>query len=214
MALRAPPEGPHHSLVSPPTVHLDTVCVFCAANPGHDPLHQESAARMGRYLARTNRRVVYGGGRTGLMGALADAALAAGGEVIGIMPRHLVDREVAHTGLSTLHVVESMHERKALLSRLSDGFLALAGGLGTLEELFETWTWGQLGLHRKPYGILNVAGFYTPLLDFLDHAVQAGFIGRSYRDLLVVATEPEALLARMEAVEPPAVARWLEEART
>ena len=188
---------------------LRTVCVFCAANTGVVPGYVAAADAMGRHLATTGRRLVYGGGRTGLMGALADGALAAGGEVIGIMPKHLVDREVAHTGLTTLHVVSSMHERKALLAELSDGFLAMPGGLGTMEELFEIWTWGQLGLHRKPYGVLNVAGFYGPLLAFLDHAVREGFVRQEYRDLLAVDTEPAALVARMEAMEPPAVARWL-----
>jgi uncharacterized protein (TIGR00730 family) len=169
---------------------------------------------MGRLLATTGRRLVYGGGRTGLMGALADAALGAGGEVIGIMPRHLVEREVAHVGLTELHVVASMHERKALLSELSDGFLAMPGGLGTLEELFEVWTWGQLGLHRKPYGIFEVNGFFAPLLSFLDHAVSEGFIRQEYRDLLVVDTDAGALIERMEAMHPPALPRWLDRAST
>ena len=165
---------------------------------------------MGRHLAQSGRRLVYGGGRTGLMGAIADGALAAGGEVIGIMPKHLVDREVAHTGLTELRVVSSMHERKSLLSELSDGFLAMPGGLGTLEELFEIWTWGQLGLHRKPYGLLDVNEFFAPLLSFLDHAVLQGFIRQEYRDLLVVDTDPGALIARMEAMSPPAFPRWVD----
>ena len=193
---------------------LQTVCVFCAASPGVDAVYVERAAAMGRLLATSGRRLVYGGGRTGLMGALADAALNAGGEVVGIMPRHLVEREVAHVGLTELHVVVSMHERKALLSELSDGFLAMPGGLGTLEELFEVWTWGQLGLHRKPYGILEVGGFYAPLLHFLDHAVNEGFIRQEYRDLLVVDTDPRALIERMEAMHPPALPRWLDRAST
>jgi len=193
---------------------LHTVCVFCAASPGVDLVYVERAAAMGRLLATSGRRLVYGGGRTGLMGALADAALNAGGEVVGIMPRHLVEREVAHVGLTELHVVASMHERKALLSELSDGFLAMPGGLGTLEELFEVWTWGQLGLHRKPYGILEVGGFYAPLLHFLDHAVNEGFIRQEYRDLLVVDTDPRALIERMEAMHPPALPRWLDRAST
>jgi len=187
---------------------LRTICVFCAANPGNDPAFVAQARAMGAYLAGSGRRLIYGGGRTGLMGALAEGALGAGGEVIGIMPRHLVDREVAHTGLTELRVVASMHERKALLATLSDGFLAMPGGLGTMEELFEIWTWGQLGLHRKPYGLLEVAGFYAPLLAFLDHAVTAGFIRQPYRDLLVVDTDPASLIARMEAMQPPELARW------
>lgn len=193
---------------------LQTVCVFCAASPGVASMYVEQAAAMGRMLAHTGRRLVYGGGRTGLMGALADAALDAGGEVIGIMPRHLVEREVAHVGLTKLHVVASMHERKALLSELSDGFLAMPGGLGTLEELFEVWTWGQLGLHRKPYGIFEVGGFFAPLLDFLDHAVAEGFIRQEYRDLLVVDDDPSALIERMEAMLPPNLPRWLDRAST
>jgi uncharacterized protein (TIGR00730 family) len=169
---------------------------------------------MGRFLAESGRRLVYGGGRTGLMGALADGALGGGGEVVGIMPRLLVDREVAHVELTELHVVESMHERKAMLAELADGFLAMPGGLGTLEELFEVWTWGQLGLHRKPYGLLEVNGFFAPLLGFLDHAVRAGFILPEYRELLVVGTEPRALIARMEALEPAALPRWLDRGTT
>lgn len=169
---------------------------------------------MGRYLAASKRRIVYGGGRTGLMGALADAALAAGGEVIGIMPRHLVDREVAHAGLTELRIVASMHERKALLAELSDGFLAMPGGLGTLEELFEIWTWGQLGLHRKPYGLFQVEGFYTPLLEFLDHAVAAGFIRPENRALLAVHDEPAELIRHMELAPIPEVPRWLDRSTT
>ena len=193
---------------------LHTVCVFCAANPGAHPRYREQAAAMGRALARAGRRLVYGGGRTGLMGALADAALEAGGEVIGIMPRHLVDREVAHTGLTQLRVVASMHERKALLAELSDGFVAMPGGLGTLEELFEIWTWGQLGLHRKPYGLLQVEEFFTPLLAFLDHAVDAGFIRAENRAMLVVDDDPATLITRMESVRLPAVPRWLDRSTT
>ena len=193
---------------------LHTVCVFCAANPGVNPAYATQAAAMGRFLAESGRRLVFGGGRTGLMGALAEGALAAGGEVIGIMPRHLVDREVAHTGLTELLVVESMHERKSRLADLSDGFLAMPGGLGTLEELFEVWTWGQLGLHRKPYGLLEVGGFFGPLLGFIDHAVREGFIRQEYRDLLVVDTEPRALIARMEAMLPPALPRWVDREST
>jgi uncharacterized protein (TIGR00730 family) len=195
-------------------VTLRSVCVFCAANPGAHPAYAQHTAAFGRFLAESGRRIVYGGGRTGLMGALAEGALAAGGEIVGVMPRHLVDREVAHTGLSELHVVGSMHERKARLAELSDGFVALPGGLGTLEELFETWTWGQLGLHRKPYGLLDIGGFFAPLLEFLDHAVHEGFIRAEYRSLLLVDSDPAALLGRMEAFDPPLLGRWLDPATT
>jgi uncharacterized protein (TIGR00730 family) len=193
---------------------LHTVCVFCASSPGVHPVYVERAAAMGRFLAESGRRIVYGGGRTGLMGALADAALLAGGDVIGIMPRHLVEREVAHIALTELHVVASMHERKALLAELADGFLAMPGGLGTLEELFEIWTWGQLGLHRKPYGILEVDAYFAPLLTFLDHAVVEGFIRQEYRSLLVVDDDPRGLIERMEAMHPPALPKWLDRATT
>ena len=166
---------------------------------------------MGQYLAESDRRVIYGGGRTGLMGALAEGALGAGGEVIGIMPKHLVDLEVAHTGLAELHVVASMHERKALLAEMSDGFLAMPGGLGTMEELFEIWTWGQLGLHGKPYGLLEMNGFFAPLLAFLDHAVTEGFLGKENREMLAVATDGRALVERMEMRDPArGVRRWVE----
>lgn len=193
---------------------MNTVCVFCAANPGFAPLYAERAAAMGRFVAESGRRLVYGGGRTGLMGALAEGALAAGGEVIGVMPRHLVDREVAHTGLSELRVVSSMHERKSMLADMADGFLAMPGGIGTMEELFEVWTWGQLGLHRKPYGLLDVNGFYAPLLAFLDHAVASGFLRAEYRRTLVVDEDPATLVARMESVVVPAVPVWLDRATT
>lgn len=193
---------------------LHTVCVFCAAGDGRDPVYVKQALEMGRYLAESGRRIVYGGGRTGLMGALAEGALAAGGEIIGIMPKHLVDHEVAHTGLTELRVVASMHERKALLAELSDGFLAMPGGLGTLEELFEIWTWGQLGLHRKPYGVLNVNGYFSPLLQFLDHAVTEQFVRPEYRALLVVDAEPAALIAQMESMEPPPLPRWVQRETT
>lgn len=195
-------------------MRLNTICVFCAANPGVDPVYRARAAEMGRFLAESGRRIVFGGGRTGLMGALAEGALAAGGEIIGVMPRHLVDREVAHTGLTELRVVRSMHERKTLLAELSDGFLAMPGGLGTLEELFEVWTWGQLGLHRKPYGLFEVKGFWAPLLTFMDHAVHEGFISEVNRSMLVVESEPAALVERMESVEPTPVRQWIDASST
>ncbi|HWQ08941.1 MAG TPA: TIGR00730 family Rossman fold protein, partial [Holophaga sp.] len=143
--------------------------------------------------------LVYGGANVGLMRVVADAAMAGGGKVVGVMPKHLVDREKAHGSLSELHVVASMHERKALMARLSDGFIALPGGAGTMEELFETWTWQQLGLHGKPCGLLNVASYYDPLVAFLDHAVSAGFIRAIHRDMLVVEATPEGILSRFAA---------------
>ena len=195
-------------------MRLDTLCVFCAANPGAHPVYRDRANAFGRLLAESGRRIVYGGGRTGLMGALAEGALSANGNIIGVMPRHLVEREVAHTSLTELRVVESMHERKTMLSGLADGFIAMPGGLGTLEELFEIWTWGQLGLHRKPYGLLNVNGFFDPLLAFLDHAVTEGFLGAANRDMLAVSDDPVTLLEQMEQMRTPPMRTWIDQAST
>ena len=193
---------------------LETICVFCASSPGADPRYVAATAAFGELVARSGRRIVYGGGNTGLMGALAESALAAGGEIIGVMPRHLVDREVAHTGLTRLDVVSSMHERKARLAEMADAFVALPGGLGTLEELTEIWTWGQLGLHRKPYGLLNVAGYYSQFLAFLDHAVAERFVRPEHRAMVRVAEEPADLLAALESAPAPALPKWLDRATT
>jgi uncharacterized protein (TIGR00730 family) len=156
--------------------------------------------------------LVYGGGATGLMGEVADGVLGGGGEVIGVIPRHMTNREIAHSGIADLRVVDSMHERKALMYDLSDGFVALPGGLGTLEELFEITTWSQLGLHVKPSGILDVGGFYDLLVGFLDHVTPEGFVDPEHRRLLVVEERPEALLAALRAFEPPPLPRWLDDA--
>jgi uncharacterized protein (TIGR00730 family) len=160
-------------------------------------------------MGRRGIGLVYGGGNIGLMAVVADAVRAAGGEAIGVIPRALVERELAHEGLDALHIVPSMHVRKATMADLADGFVALPGGIGTLEELFEIWTWAQLGEHRKPVALLNVAGFYDPLLGFLDAVVTAGFLRREHRALLLVETEPLALLARIAAHDPPAAARQI-----
>jgi uncharacterized protein (TIGR00730 family) len=157
---------------------------------------------------------VFGGGRVGLMGAVADAALAAGGEVIGVMPQALIDREIGHCGLTELRIVGSMHERKALMAELSDGFVALPGGIGTLEELFEIWTWAQLGLHGKPCGLLDPDGFFALLVAFLDQLVVSGFVQPQYRAILHTAESPEELLAEFAAYRPPLVARWVGPAQT
>ncbi len=174
------------------------ICVFCGSNAGRDPRYVTAAKALGLTLAREGIGLVYGGAKVGLMGAIADAVLEAGGKVTGVMPKALVDREVAHPGLTRLHVVASMHERKALMSELADGgYIALPGGLGTLEELFEVWTWAQLGYHAKPVGLLDVAGFYGGLLAFVDTTVAAGFVTTEQRALLLVDTEPHALVARL-----------------
>ncbi len=193
---------------------LRTLGVFCASSPGADPRYVESARTFAELVARSGRRIVYGGGNTGLMGAVADAAMAAGGEVIGLMPRHLVDREVAHHGLTRLEVVGSMHERKARLADMVDAFVALPGGLGTLEEFTEIWTWGQLGLHAKPYGLLNVAGYYDPLLAFLDHAVAQHFVRPEHRAMVRVAADPAALIQEMESAPPPAQPKYVDRPAT
>src|SRR3954471_11403967 len=183
---------------------MERLCVFCGSSLGRAPAYAASAAQLGRVLAQRGIGLVYGGGRVGLMGVLADAALAAGGEVIGVIPQALVERELGHRGLTQLRVVDSMHARKALMGELAAGFIALPGGIGTLEELFEVWSWAQLGLHRKPCGLLDVDGFFAPLVGFLDGQVEEGFIHPTYRAMLAVASTPEALLDAFAAYEPPA----------
>ena len=183
---------------------MKRLCVFCGANSGHDPRYGEAAAALGRGIAQAGLGLVDGGASIGLMGAVADAALAEGGEVIGVIPQTLVAREVAHHGLSDLRVVTSMHERKALMADLSDGFIALPGGVGTLEELFEVWTWSHLGLHRKPCGLLDVAGFYSGLGRFIDHVQQEGFLRDGVRNMLLMAEDPTQMIAAMRAYVAPA----------
>ena len=187
------------------------ICVFSGSNPGRKPEYVEAARELGKALAQAGVGVVYGGAYVGLMGAVADAALAEGGEVIGIIPQALKDKEIAHTGLSDLRVVGSMHERKALMAELSDAFVALPGGLGTLEELFEVWTWGQLGYHAKPFAVYNLGGFYDGLYAWLDHVVTEQFMKPQHRDMLIVASEPQALLkAIREYEEPKGIVKWVE----
>lgn len=181
--------------------------MFCGSNRGSDPAHAAAARALGATLAARGIDVVYGGGRVGLMGEVADSALAAGGRVFGVIPQKLVDLEAGHTGLTELFVVDSMHARKMLMAQLSDAFVALPGGFGTLEELFEVVTWSQLGYHRKPVGLLDVAGFYAPLLGFLDHANQLGFIRDEFRPILQHAREIDDLLVKLaEAPLPHSVA--------
>jgi len=186
------------------------LCVFCGSSAGREPGHRRLAEALARALAERGIGIVYGGARVGLMGALADAGLAAGGEVIGVIPRALIEREIGHTGLTELRIVESMHERKALMAELADGFVALPGGVGTLEELFEVWTWAQLGLHAKPCALLDTDGFYGPLVAFLDHQVDAGFVRAAHRAMLVTAHAPEELLTAFAAYRPPRAGKWLE----
>jgi uncharacterized protein (TIGR00730 family) len=186
-----------------------TICVFCGSNPGARPEYQTVVGELGRGLAGRGLRVVYGGAAVGAMGALADAAMEAGGEVIGVIPRALVDAEIAHAGLTDLRVVDSMHERKATMAELADGFIALPGGLGTLDELAEVTTWAQLGLHAKPIGLLDPLGYFDLLLRFLDHAVDERFLRPEHRTLLLRERAVEPLLDAMAAWTPTTVAKWL-----
>ena len=188
---------------------ISAVCLFCGSSAGRDERYLAAARDVGRLLARRGVTLVYGGARRGLMVAAADAALADGGRVVGVIPHGLLAREIGHTGLSELLVVDTMHERKALLGERADAYLALPGGAGTLEEFFEAWTWAQLGIHAKPCGVLNVAGYYDPLLAMLDHMVEERFVPAAHRQMIVVDDEPARLLARLEAYEAPAVTRWL-----
>ncbi|HLL53125.1 MAG TPA: TIGR00730 family Rossman fold protein [Myxococcaceae bacterium] len=193
---------------------LRSVCVFCGARPGARPHYLEAARTLGVTLAERGITLVYGGASVGLMGAMADAALGKGGTVVGVMPQTLVDREVAHKGLSELHVVQSMHERKALMAQKSDGFIALPGGFGTYEELFEVITWGQIGLHRKPVGLLDVAGYFEGFRHLVKNGVDEGFIPAQHADSLVIEPTPGPLLDRLLQVAPPPSGQWFDPRRT
>ena len=186
------------------------LCVFLGSNTGRRPQYEQAAVALGTILAQQGIALVYGGASVGLMGALADAALKAGGEVIGVIPQRLVDKEIAHTGLSDLRIVGSMHERKALMAELSDGFIALPGGAGTLEELFEVWTWAQLGSHAKPCAMLNVEGYFDRLLGFLDHSVEESFMRREHRDMLLSAQDSAELLDKLRSYRAPTVTKWID----
>lgn len=193
---------------------MKSVCVFAGSSTGADPIYVESARALGRAIAVRGGDLVYGGGGTGLMGVLADAVLESGGKVTGVIPGPLVDRELAHHGVTSLEVVGSMHERKARMAQLADAFVALPGGLGTLEELTEIWTWAQLGIHAKPCGLVDAAGYYGPLIEMVDRMVQQGFVRREHRDLVAVDTDPVSLLARMEAISPPDLPQWMDTRQT
>ncbi|RPI94451.1 MAG: TIGR00730 family Rossman fold protein [Chloroflexi bacterium] len=190
---------------------MKRICVFCGSSPGARPEYLQAAGQLGHALASKNLGLVYGGARVGMMGRIAEAVLEKGGEVIGVIPKGLVDREVAFTGLADLRVVGSMHERKALMADLSDGFIALPGGLGTIEEFFEVVTWAQLGLHPKPCGLLNVRQYYNRLMEFLDHTVSEKFVEWEHRSMILVDENPERLLQKFETYQPPTVdkAKWV-----
>ena len=185
------------------------ICVFCGSYPGVNPAYKNAAAGLARLLADRKIELVYGGGNIGLMGVLADAALEAGGRVIGVIPKSLMAKEVGHQGLTELHVVESMHERKALMADLAEGFIALPGGYGTFEEFCEVVTWSQLGLHAKPCGVLNAEGYYDPLLALFDRAVKDGFLRSDNRTLVLEERDPRRLLEKMSQFRAPAVGKWI-----
>ncbi|MBD3880400.1 TIGR00730 family Rossman fold protein [Phormidium tenue FACHB-886] len=185
------------------------ICVFCGSSAGARPAYQAAAELMGQTLVKRGLGLIYGGGKVGLMGTVADAVMAAGGEAIGVIPAFLAAKEIAHTGLTQLHVVESMHERKALMAEIADGFVALPGGYGTFEEFCEVLTWGQLGLHQKPYGLLNVEGYYDALLQLFDHAVHEQFLKPVHRSLVLQSTDPNHLLELLLNYQPQTVDKWI-----
>ena len=182
---------------------MKSICVYCGSAAGTEPAYLEAAIRCGTYLAKSGLTLVYGGGKVGLMGAVADAALAAGGQVIGVMPQDLVDQEIAHRGLTELRVVTSMHERKLAMAELSDAFLCLPGGPGTFEEIFEQWTWALLGIHAKPCGFVNVGGYYDLMRAVTQQMADKGFLAQAYVDMLVYADSPEAAVARFRDYQAP-----------
>ena len=188
---------------------MQRICVYCGSSPGRLPEYRETARSLGYELAARGLGLVYGGASVGVMGAVADAVLERGGEVIGVIPRALARKEVAHDGLAELIVAGSMHERKARMAELSDGFIALPGGWGTLEEIFEMLTWAQLGFHRKPCGILNVAAYYDGLVSFLERAIEERFVREEFRPLMLVEEEPSQLLDRFREFKAPRVRKWL-----
>jgi uncharacterized protein (TIGR00730 family) len=194
---------------SHPLRTLKRLCVFCGSSAGNRPFYRQTAEQLGRGLASSGIALVFGGGRVGLMGLLADSVLQGGGEVIGVMPRPLVEKEIAHTSLTQLHVVETMHERKALMADLADAFVLLPGGFGSWEEFCETVTWLQLGMHRKPCGILNVAGYYDSLLALMAHAVAEGFLAAPHKEMVIVQDNVESLLSQLHTVPLPSVAKWV-----
>jgi uncharacterized protein (TIGR00730 family) len=188
---------------------MTRICVYCGSSAGGDGVYVDAARATGRALLERGLGLVYGGGSVGLMGVIADTVIAGGGEVSGVIPEALLAREIAHPDVTELKVVSSMHERKQVMNDLADGFIALPGGFGTFEELFEVLTWAQLGIHRKPVGVLDIASYWRPLLELVDHAVAEGFIQPAYRAMLLAAPDPKELLEQFERYKPPRVPRWL-----
>lgn len=193
---------------------MKSICVYCGSSPGRQEAYASAARDLAKSLVDRNLRLVYGGASVGIMGLVADAVLQLGGEAVGVIPDALMRKEIAHPNLTELHVTRSMHERKTMMAELSDGFIALPGGVGTLEEIFEIWTWAQLGFHGKPCGLLNIAGYYDSLIAFLDHTVAEQFVREPHRSMLLVEHDPEALLDRFSSYEPPTIQKWVGKADT
>lgn len=189
---------------------MHSICIFCGSNPGRGAVYSDATRAMVRAIAAAGMNIVFGGGKVGLMGVVAETAIAAGAHVIGVTPRRLLEQEMVHTGLTELHVVDSMHERKVMMSNIADAFIALPGGMGTLDEMFEMVTLTQLGVHRKPCGLLNVAGFYDRLGAFLDHAVAERFIRAAHRDMILVDDDPARLITRLQAWSLPEISKWMD----
>lgn len=188
---------------------MKRICVFCGSNTGLRVAYRDAAEQMGQLLAYRGLTLVYGGGNVGLMGIIADAVLAEGGQVVGVMPEFLASKEIAHAGLTELHIVRSMHERKALMAELADAFIAMPGGYGTFEEFCEILTWAQLGLHQKPHGLLNVAGYYDPLIRLFDHAVSEQFVNPLYRSMVLESANPSELLDQLAQYHPKITPKWI-----
>ena len=188
---------------------INSICIYCGSSPGRLEAYGSAACALAKALVSRNISLVYGGASIGIMGMVADQVLKLGGHAIGVIPKALAHKEVAHKNLTELHITQSMHERKMLMAELSDGFIALPGGIGTLEELFEIWTWAQLGFHNKPCGLLNVEGYYDSLIGFLDHVLAEQFVKQDHHAMLIVETNPDALLDRYINYQPPAVRHWV-----
>ncbi|MGZ0077610.1 LOG family protein [Methylomonas sp. YC3] len=188
---------------------INSICIYCGSSPGRLDAYGEAAQALAQALVSRNIRLIYGGAGIGIMGTVADQVLKLGGQAIGVIPKALAHKEVAHPNLTELHVTQSMHERKMLMAELADGFIALPGGIGTLEELFEIWTWAQLGFHQKPCGVLNVAGYYDALINFLDHVAAEQFVKPHHRGMLMVESDPNLLLDRYVSYQAPAVKQWV-----
>jgi hypothetical protein len=193
---------------------MKNICVYCGSSPGRIEAYADGARALAKALVARDLGLVYGGASVGIMGLVADSVLQLGGRVVGVIPEALKRKEIEHRGLTELHVTQSMHERKTLMAELSDGFIALPGGIGTLEEIFEVWTWAQLGFHAKPCGLLNVAGYYDQLTTFLDHTVAEQFVKPAHRTTLIVDSSPEILLDRFASYVAPSVHKWVEKAET